>query len=124
MVNTIIITTGLYKVKSGAKEMSSPVLVIGALGNVGAEVVKQVLARGENVRVADIDLNKLHNRFGESIEAVRFDFTDPSTYEETFKGGRRMFYMRLPHMTNIQRDMVPAMDAAKRAGVSELNHIV
>ena len=30
--------------------MASPILVTGALGNVGAEVVKQVLAKGGKVR--------------------------------------------------------------------------
>lgn len=100
--------------------MSSPILVIGALGNVGAEVVKQVLARGRIVRAADMDVNKLKERFGEGVEAVRFDFTDPSTFEETFEGVKCMFYMRPPQITNIQRDMVPSMDAAKRAGVTHV----
>jgi uncharacterized protein YbjT (DUF2867 family) len=100
--------------------MSSPILVIGALGNVGTEVVRQILARGGNVRAADMDVNKLKERFGESIEAVRFDFTDSSTFEATFRGVKRMFYMRPPHITNIQRDMVPSMDVAKRAGVTHV----
>ncbi len=98
--------------------MSAPILVIGALGNVGTEVVRQILARGGNVRAADMDVNKLRERLGDSVEAVRFDFTDPTTYEATFKGVQKMFYMRPPHITNIQRDMAPSMDAAKRAGVT------
>jgi uncharacterized protein YbjT (DUF2867 family) len=65
-----------------------------------------------------MDVNKLKERFGEAVEAVRFDFTDPSTFEATFRGVKRMFYMRPPHISNIQRDMVPSMDAAKRAGVT------
>ena len=97
-----------------------PILVIGALGNVGAEVVKQVLARGGKVRVADIDEKKLKERFGDSVETVRFDFTDPTTYQATFKDVKKMYYMRPPHLTNIQRDMYPSMDAAKRAGVTHV----
>ena len=31
-----------------------------------------------------------------------------------------MFYMRPPHITNIQRDMAPSMDAAKRVGVTHV----
>lgn len=98
--------------------MSSPILVIGALGNVGAEVVREVLARGGKVRAADIDEKRLRERFGGSVETVRFDFTDPTTYAATFRNGKRMFYMRPPHLTNIQRDMAPSMDAAKAAGVT------
>ncbi|HSL28932.1 MAG TPA: NmrA family NAD(P)-binding protein [Anaerolineales bacterium] len=98
--------------------MSSPVLVVGALGNVGTEVVKELQARGQAVRAADIDRQMLKQRFGDSVEMVRFDFTDPTTYETTFKGVKKMFYMRPPHLTNIQRDMVPSMDAARAAGVT------
>jgi uncharacterized protein YbjT (DUF2867 family) len=100
--------------------MSLPILVIGALGNVGAEVIREVLARGGRVRTADIDEKKLSERFGESVEAVHFDFTDPTTYTATFRNVKRMFYMRPPHLTNIQRDMVPSMNAAKAAGVTHV----
>ncbi len=98
--------------------MSSPILVIGALGNVGAEVVKEVVARGGNVRAADINEAKLKERFGDMVDVIRFDFTDPTTYDAAFKDVKKMFYMRPPHLTNIQRDMVPSMDAAKAAGVT------
>jgi uncharacterized protein YbjT (DUF2867 family) len=102
------------------EKMSSPILVLGALGNVGTEVVKQIIARGGKVRAADIDVKKLTERFGNTVEAVRFDFTDPATYTETFKDVKKMFLMRPPHLANIQRDMNPAMDAAKRAGVTHV----
>lgn len=100
--------------------MSIPILVIGALGNIGAEVVKQVLARGGKIRAADIDVKKLQERYGDSVEAVHFDFTDPATYAATFKDIKKMFYMRPPHLTNIERDMNPSMDAAKQAGVTHV----
>ncbi|MBK7316931.1 MAG: SDR family oxidoreductase [Anaerolineales bacterium] len=100
--------------------MTSPILVTGALGNVGAEVVKQVLARGGKVRAADMDVKKLRERFGNSVESVRFDFTDSTTYAATFKDVKKMFYMRPPHLTNVQRDMNPSMDAAKQAGVTHV----
>jgi uncharacterized protein YbjT (DUF2867 family) len=100
--------------------MTSPILVIGALGNVGAEVVKQILERGGNVRAVDIDIKKLRERFGDSVESVLFDFTDSTTYAATFKDVKKMFYMRPPHLTNIERDMNPSMDAAKKAGVTHV----
>jgi uncharacterized protein YbjT (DUF2867 family) len=97
--------------------MQTPILVIGALGNVGIEVAKNLLADGQHVRAADIDINKLKERFGHSVEAVRFDFTDPTTYAPTFNGIRKMFIMRPPHLANIKRDMLPAIIAARQAGV-------
>ncbi|MBK8781762.1 MAG: SDR family oxidoreductase [Anaerolineales bacterium] len=100
--------------------MSSPILVIGALGNVGAEVVKHLLNAGVKVRASDMSEEKIKARFGSSVEAVRFDFTDPKTYEVTFKGVEKMFLLRPPHITNIKRDMYPSINAAKRAGVKHV----
>ena len=100
--------------------MASPILVISALGNVGAEVVKQLQPTGQVIRAADIDEKKIRERFGNSVEAVHFDFTDPKTYEATFKGVEKIFLLRPPHITNIKRDMVPAINAAKRAGVKHV----
>lgn len=100
--------------------MTSKILVIGALGNVGAEVVKQLQASGSRVRAADINQAKLKERFSDSVECVQFDFTNQATYAETFDGIEKMFLLRPPHITNIRRDMYPAIDAAKRAGVKHV----
>lgn len=100
--------------------MSSPILVIGALGNVGAEVVKHLIGTGNIVRASDMSEEKIKARFGSSVEAVRFDFTDTTTYEATFQGVEKMFLLRPPHITNIKRDMYPSIDAAKRAGVKHV----
>ena len=97
--------------------MSSPILVIGALGNVGKEVIKVLQAKGQAIRAADIDSNIVHERFGPSVEAVCFDFTDRSTYESTFKDVEKMFIMRPPHISNIKREMLPAIQAARDTGV-------
>jgi len=100
--------------------MSKPLLVIGALGNVGGEVVTQITARGEKVRAADLDVRKIKARFGESVEAARFDFINSSTYTATFQGVEKMFFLRPPQISNIQRDMKPSMEAAKQAGVKQV----
>lgn len=97
--------------------MGSIILVTGALGNVGAEVLKQLQAQGRKVRAADIDETKVRERFGDSVEAVCFDYSKPETYEATFDGVEKMFLMRPPHLTDVKRFMFPAIDAAKRAGV-------
>ncbi len=44
--------------------MSFPILVIGALGNVGAEVVKHLQAQKRVIRAADINVEKIKERFG------------------------------------------------------------
>jgi len=101
--------------------MSELVLVTGALGNVGAEVVKRLQAAGRNVRAADIDEKELKKRFGDSVEVIHFDFSRPETHQAAFSGVEKMFLMRPPQLTDVKRYMFPAINAAKCAGV---RHVV
>ncbi len=100
--------------------METPILVIGALGNVGTQVVSELLSRAQNVRAADPDPAKLREKFGGSVEAVHFDFSDPTTFAKTFEGVEKIFLMRPPQIGNVKRDMFPALDAAKQAGVKQV----
>jgi len=100
--------------------MSSPILVIGALGNVGAEVVRELLNKNVSVRAADMDVEKVKARFGNAVQAVRFDFADASTFADTFNGVEKMFLLRPPQISDVKRIMFPAIDAAKQAGVKQV----
>lgn len=100
--------------------MAAKKLVIGALGNVGAEVVKSLLGAGQSVRAADLDPQKIQARFGEAVEAVAFDFGKPETYAPTFNGVETMFLMRPPQISDVRRIMLPALDFAQRAGVKQV----
>jgi nucleoside-diphosphate-sugar epimerase len=53
--------------------MEAPLLVMGALGNVGAEVIKRLQAAGRKIRAADIDEKHQGEiwRFG-GIHPLRF----------------------------------------------------
>ncbi len=103
--------------------MNADTLVIGALGNVGTETVKALLARGITVRAGDLFPEKIAERFGPEVEAVYFDFGRSESFESAFKGIKRMFLMRPPQITNIKRDMYPALDAAKLAGVLHITFL-
>jgi uncharacterized protein YbjT (DUF2867 family) len=100
--------------------MKTEILVIGALGNVGCEVVKELQAKGISVRAADLFPEKINERFGAGVEAVGFDFAKPETYQAAFHGIKKMFLLRPPQITDIQKMMVPALEAAKGAGVKHI----
>jgi uncharacterized protein YbjT (DUF2867 family) len=76
--------------------MKTEILVIGALGNVGCEVVKELQAKGISVRAADLFPEKINERFGAGVEAVGFDFAKPETYQAAFHGIKKMFLLRPP----------------------------
>lgn len=100
--------------------MANSVLVTGATGNVGMEVVKALQKAGHPVRAAAHDVAKAEGQFGEGVEYVQFDFKHPATFEAAFKDVKRLFLMRPPNISNAQRDILPAIEAAKRAGVEQI----
>ncbi len=84
----------------------SPILVTAANGNIGRLVAANLERSGLAVRRADLETG--------------FDFTAPATWE-VYDGVDRMFLVRPPALSNIARDMIPSLQAAKAAGV---RHVV
>ena len=103
------------------RRISAPILVIGALGNVGAEVVRSLQAAGTEVRAADINVEQLKETFHDSVESAHFDFSKPETYAATFEGVEKAFLLRPPQISDVKRYLFPAIDVAKRAG---MQHVV
>lgn len=99
--------------------MSGRVLVTGASGNVGREVVRALAERGERVLAAVYSRSGLGHPAA-WVEPVRFDFADPRTFPEAFGGVDRLFLVRPPAISNVERDIRPAIDYATRAGVRQI----
>jgi uncharacterized protein YbjT (DUF2867 family) len=97
-----------------------PVLVTGASGTIGSRVVAGLVAAGRPVRAALVDPERSSADLGAAVTPVRFDFTDASTWPATFAGVETLFLVRPPHLSNVDRDMVPALEAAKAAGVRHM----
>jgi uncharacterized protein YbjT (DUF2867 family) len=74
------------------------ILVTGATGNVGGDVLRGLLKLGLPVRAAVTDPNRARQSLPENTELVRFDFNDPSTFGPALEGVRRVFLMRPPAM--------------------------
>lgn len=90
-----------------------PILVTGATGNVGAEVLRRLVDGGEDVIAA--------RRPGDTApRAVDFDFLDPATFDRAFAGITTLFLVRPPAISNVRRDLVPALEAARRSGVEHV----
>lgn len=96
------------------------ILVTGALGNVGAEIVKQLQREGQAVRAADLSVEKIRQRFGDSVEAAPFDFSQEQTFTPALESVKRMFLMRPPHITDVKRYILPFLAAAQTAEVEQV----
>lgn len=91
------------------------IMVTGALGNVGGYVAKYLAARGEPVVCADIHLEALRQKYGDTAEAVLFDFTKPETFSAALRDVDRVFIMRPPHLGKPE-DLEPFTEALKALG--------
>ncbi len=95
------------------------VLVTGATGNVGAAVVRHLLARGESVISAVRDASDPAVVNGS--EARAFDFENSSGWTDALAGVDRLFLLRPPAIADVQEHLFPVIDAALQNGV---RHIV
>ncbi len=75
----------------------SAVLVTGATGNVGADVVSELARRGISVKAA---VRQGSSPTTSAAESVVFDFDDPAMFGPALDGVDRVFLMRPPHMSD------------------------
>ena len=100
--------------------MDKSILVIGASGNVGREVVQNLAARGATVRAAVVNQDDASPPPDGAAESVLFDLLNPDTFPAAFNGVERMFLLRPPAISNVKRDMLPAIEYAAVAGVRQI----
>jgi uncharacterized protein YbjT (DUF2867 family) len=98
---------------------TSPVLVTGAGGNVGAAVVAHLRGRGIAVRAGDLRRRSSTERVPD-VETVRLDLTDPATFGPALDGVRRVFLIRPPAIARVGPTINAFVDAAAAAGVEHV----
>lgn len=89
------------------------ILVTGATGYVGAPLVQLLQQRGVPVRAAA--RRPPADRAG--VTGVALDLTDPATWPGAFDGVEAVFLVRPPQLGSVERDLLPALAAARDAGV-------
>ena len=100
--------------------MAKTILVTGATGTVGRDVVKLLSKKGATVRAGVRDQAKARPRFDDDIALVPFDFENEGSFAGALNGVAKVFL--LPPLLQNQVELTNTfVDAAKRAGV---HHIV
>ncbi len=98
----------------------SHILITGAPGNVGTELVRLLQQEGAPVRVATRNPEKARLALPNGTDFVALDFTDPATYAPALAGARQLFLIRPPAISDVERYVNPLVDAAKAAGVQHV----
>src|SRR5687768_3156369 len=88
------------------------IVLIGATGTVGREVVKALVARNAEVRAAVRD----PARASLAIPMVRADLDDADSLERAFAGARRLFLLTA-HSEQVVAQVERAVAAAKKASL-------
>jgi uncharacterized protein YbjT (DUF2867 family) len=97
----------------------APILVTGATGNVGREVVKGLVAAGASVRAAATNPERAKSVLPSGAAVVRFDFTDSSSFHDALEGVERVFLVRPPQMSNAKA-FKPFLETARASGVEQI----
>jgi len=100
--------------------MNQSILVTGATGTIGREVIRHLLKKNAGVRAGVRDAGKAKTQFGGSVELTNFDFEDPASYPVALRDIEKLFILP-PLIPNQVEVTTPLVDAAKSAGV---RHIV
>lgn len=96
------------------------ILVTGASGNVGSEVAAALKRQGIVFRIGAFDCATMQVDAETGIETVPFDFLKPETHAPAFAGIKSLFLIRPPALSNVERDIAPAIYAAVACGVEHI----
>ena len=95
------------------------IVVTGATGQIGSEVVRQLAEKGQKVRPLIRDPKKAEPLSHENVMFVMGDLSDPKSLDEAFKGAQKLFLLTSadPKQVELQHN---ALEAAKRAGIQHV----
>ena len=99
--------------------MSQTILVTGATGNVGSQLVKQLSEAGQRFRVAVHSKKSVDGIDPDKAEFVELDFNKPETVKKAFEGVAKLFFIT-PVVPDVAEVAAPAVAAAKNAGVKHI----
>jgi uncharacterized protein YbjT (DUF2867 family) len=123
-----LMTTQVAGAKSTGEDSAHVVLVAGATGGTGQEVVDRALAQGLHVRALVRDQTKARMLFGDRVQYVTGDVREPRSLKKAVKGVDEVICAL---GSSVQRDpenspervdfagVKSLADAAKAAGVSQ-----
>jgi uncharacterized protein YbjT (DUF2867 family) len=96
----------------------SKILVTGATGNVGSEVIKHLQKKNQVVRAAVI--NEADRENVPLEDAVVFDFSDSSTWDAALEDVDKVFLMRPPAISDVQNLMFPFIDYLLEKNIKQI----
>lgn len=95
------------------------ILVTGATGTIGRQVVRELLARGAEFRVAAHDTAKVTQVLGPEINSVPFDYMDPPSVRRAFESAKTVYLLHVGGSAG-RHQATAAIEAAREVGVERI----
>ena len=100
------------------------ILVTGATGNIGMEVISWLYKTPTNHKVTAGVRNpeKAKSTFSEypHLEYTQFDFENPDTFLNALKGITTVFLLRPPHISDVEKYFAPLVSQMQNAGIRQV----
>jgi len=102
--------------------MDGKILITGATGNVGSEVLNALVERGQKVKAAVHTMEKVQNMEWDigNVEIVPFDYRQPTTWENVFQNVDKMLLVAPPGEALSFQLVNPLINSAKDHGVEKI----
>lgn len=99
-------------------------LITGATGNIGIEVIRFLNKIGTSDRIiAGVrNIKKARSIFRgyPNLEYVHFDFEDSETFDDALAGIDKVFLLRPPHISDVDKYFKPLISRIKKKGISKI----
>lgn len=100
------------------------ILITGATGNVGIEVIRHLFKVGtENKVIAGVrDIEKAKTMFAQYPQLLyaEFDFERPETYDSSLKGIDTVFMLRPPYISDVDKIFKPLIAKIREKGIRQI----
>lgn len=100
------------------------ILVTGATGNIGIEVVRYLneLKSSSEIVVAVRNVESAKKKFNnsENLQYRTFDFEKPDTFSAAFDQINLLFLLRPPHISEVDTFFRPLLISAKKGGINKI----
>ena len=96
--------------------MSDRILVTGATGIVGSELVSLLVGEGVDVKAGTRNPERARALFDTSVEVVELDYRQPATFDAAVEWADRLFLQPPPFDPDAYDTLAPLLDWAVQAG--------
>lgn len=102
----------------------SNILITGATGNIGVEVIHFLskLDTSDKIIAGVRNIDKAKGTFKDypNLKYVFFDFENPSTFDKALNNIDRVFLLRPPHISNVEKYFRPLVLSIKKNHINEI----